>query len=286
METPSLAELHARRQAIAERQVSAVGRVTGLVERHRALGSELAAGLASLQACVAGPEESGGPLERLLRPFSGRRRRSAGEALRARYEAVAVRLREAIAFTDELHLAALELQADVEALHTAQREVDALRAGLVAAIAEADAGATADDPLAREQASFRARRDRAALARLEVAESLHREHLGPARALRDTAWSLHEQLAAYLASASRVVDRAGGRVAVVGLLADAPAVVADLHASIGDLQAALAAAERYVADTRHLLSDVLPELTARLTRTEDALRAQADAEVEAALGGR
>src|SRR6185503_10763670 len=87
------------------------------------------------------------------------------------------------------------------------------------------------DGLGRERASFAIRSEQAALQRLDLADRLAEEHLVPARTLRDTALALHDHMASYVAGATRVVDRAGGRVAVVGLLADAPGVVADLHAS-------------------------------------------------------
>jgi hypothetical protein len=287
---PSLADLQGRQHALAERQAASVGRVAALAERHRALGSSLTEGISELEGCsqrLAETTEPVGGLSRLWRPFTTRRtalaRKSASAALRAQYEQVATRLREALAFTDELALAAADLQAEVERLHREHADAGATRAAAQARLDAAEgelARLGPDDALRRDQLAFAVRGERAAIGRIDLAERLAAEHLGPARTLRDTALSLHEHMAGYVTSASRVVDRAGGRVAVVGLLADAPGVLADLHATVRDLEAALAAAEQFVSESQRLLTQTLPELT-----TDAVLLASAQAEVEAALGG-
>lgn len=280
--------LQRRRQEVAERHERAVGRVGELLETQQRVGAELGEGLATLQRDRGEldrmEQASTGLLATLVRPFTVRRsavaRRSIAEGLIRQYEQVNVRLREATAFSDELKLTTLELQQEVDRLH--RERADALHDGKIAAERvrsceaslkeiEADASLDAEErERRRDRFTFDLRTEAVALALFEAAAELARQHVGPARSLRDTVLKLHEEMARYVLAASHTVNAAGRRIQGLGMLADAPVVVGELQRSLAELDAALQATAAYVEQSRAMLDEVLPELTARIEAEAEA----------------
>ncbi|MCA9494634.1 MAG: hypothetical protein KC621_32120 [Myxococcales bacterium] len=285
------AVLHRRRQEVAERHQRALGKVNEMVATQKRLGGELSDGMASLsrtRAELEATEQAAtGLLATLTRPFTARRtalmRRSVAEELFKRYEATSVRLREATAFTDELKLVALELQHEVDRLHrelgeaTRHRRTCAervLRAEHALAELDGEALTPEERERRRDRYTFDLRTEAVDGALYETAVELCRHHLDPARALRDTVLKLHEEMASYVLSATHTVNAAGRRIQGLGMLADAPLVVAELQASLGELDEAMQATARYVEEGQRMVAEVLPELSARL-RTELEVTEQA-----------
>lgn len=280
--------LQRRRQEVAERHQRAVGRVSDLLEAQRRVGAELGEGLVTLQKDrgeLQRMEEarSGGLLATLVRPFTVRRsaiaRRSIAEGLIRQYEQVNVRLREATAFSDELELTALELQQEVDRLH--RERADALHDGRIAAerVLACEAGLAELDALdlgpeererRRDRYTFDLRTESVALALFQAAAELCQQHVGPARSLRDTVLQLREEMARYVLAASHTVNAAGRRIQGLGMLADAPVVVGELQRSLHELEAAMQATAAYVERSHALLTDVLPELSARIRAETEA----------------
>ncbi len=226
----------------------------------------------------------GSLLAALVRPFTARRtalaRRSVTEALVERYEAVSVRLREATAFSDELKLTALDLQQEVDRLHrglgeslhnqrvAAQRVLHAQEA-LDALDANAELSPEQKDRR-RDRFGFDLRTETVALDLHHAASEHCRNHLPAARSLRDTVLQLHEEMAAYVLGATHIVNAAGRRIQGLGMLADAPTVVAELQESLDALQEAMEATAAYVETTQDLVAKVLPELAARVAAAGEA----------------
>jgi hypothetical protein len=317
-----------RRQAdVQERQRRAVARVGTLLVTQRRVGAELGAGLQVLgqhRGALERMERQAGDtslLTTLVRPFTARRsalaRRSIAEGLLRQYERVSVRLREATAFADELSLSALELQDEVDRLHAEladavqrQRATAAAILDLETQLAALDEPASGGDPdgvaRARDQLTFELRRESVTLDLLRAAAQLCRHHLPAARSLRDTVLRLREEMAHYVVSATHTVNAAGRRIQGLGLLADAPIVVAELQEGLHDLDLAMRATVDYVERSQVLLAEVLPSLTARLEADAEAgalvlldrehdrnrsrleaervLREAAEAEIDALLG--
>ena len=121
---PSQAELATEQAALQSRHEASLARVADLVRGHEALSSdvkgELAGALetrASLEAMAARDAETG-VLASITRALTRRRaileRKSAAETLVTQFRAVQESLARASAFSDELRLCALELQAGLE----------------------------------------------------------------------------------------------------------------------------------------------------------------------------
>ena len=104
------------------------------------------------------------------------------------------------------------------------------------------------------------------MALFQAGADLCRQELEPARALRDTVLQLHEEMARYVMQATSSVNAAGRRIQALGVAADAPSVVAELNSSLQQLDAAMNATEHYLDQAQHLLTEVLPELSARVER--------------------
>lgn len=324
-EAPRAAAVEARRHAAAEREAARLERVQGLAEAHAALGAELGRDLGALAQrgravqALDRPAQ-GGLLAALVRALGGRReqlaRRSATAALVGQYEAVQEALRRATTLADELEAAAVELQQEVDALH--RERLAALADGRacaerVLALERALDAVPADHPeaaRARDRLGFELRAESGRLRLVEAAAALVGEQLEPARRLRDTVQGLHEETARFVLQAAGTVNEAGRTIHALGVAADAPLVVAELQQALDRLDAAMLDTEAVVGQARHLLADVLPELNARLSAraegqraalvadldgvdraashalAERALRAAAEAEVDALLGER
>ena len=278
---PELAQgmkaLLARRERLDEVRGQALGRVGRMVERHQELSTELHGELAALShsddELDALKKDDGSALTALLRRFGRRNvaleRRSAAQELLRRYEAVNRRLREASSFNDELRLCAVELDTEVQALH--RDRANALEAEREAGqrVLELERQLDALEGVPEEQAqldsiTFQLRKVALDLELHRAAEGLFEQHLEPARSLRDTVMSLHEEMSHFLLSASSTVDGAGRRIQALGMAADAPAVVMELQDSLHALGEAMQVTETYVEQTRHLLGEVLPKMSAQL----------------------
>lgn len=282
--------LQRRREEVSQRQGRAVAKVDRLLVTQQTLGEELGDGLSSLaqtRSELQTLEQSASDtslLASLVRPFTARRtalaRRSVAQGLIQQYEQVSVRLREATAFSDELKLTALELQQEVDRLHRElgealhnQREA----ATRVLAMEEALAQLESDTELTPEQRdrrrdryTFDLRTETVALELFASAAEHCRTHLPAARSLRDTVLRLHEDMAEYVLGATHTVNAAGRRIQGLGMLADAPIVVAELQASLHELDQAMRATADYVEGSQALIAEVLPELSARVAAQAEA----------------
>jgi len=294
------AMLQRRREEVSTRHQRAVGRVDRLLVTQETLGRELGDGLdtlsqtrGELQELEAAANDTS-LLATLTRPFTARRtalqRRSVAEGLIQQYEKVSVRLREATAFSDELKLTALELQQEVDRLH---RELgEALHNQRVAAtrvleLEDVLAELERDPELSaevkdrrRDRYTFDLRTEAVALDLYKAAAEHCRTHLPAARSLRDTVLRLHEDMAEYVLSATHTVNAAGRRIQGLGMLADAPVVVAELQASLDELNQAMQATADYVESSQSLIAEVLPQLSAKVAAQAEASAAVLHSELE------
>jgi hypothetical protein len=289
-EPMTVARLQRRQAEVQDRHRRAVGKVGTLLETQRRVGSELTAGLEELAQqraqldAIERQESGGGMVAALVRPLVGRRnalaRRSIAVGLLERYEQVSVRLREAVAFSDDLKLSALELQAEVDALHRdllhavdqerlcAARILD-LEAGLAEIEVDASISAEQRDRL-RDRYTFDLRTESVSLSLHGAAASLCRQHLEPARALRDTVLRLHEEMSQYVLQATHTVNAAGRKIGALGVLADAPAVVSELQQSLEALGLAIEATSQWIDRSQKFVQDVLPDLSSKLKAEAEA----------------
>lgn len=320
------ATLARRREEVQARHQRAMTQVNQLNGTQTELSTELTEGLSRMKVQgeelqrLQEEESASGIFATLRRTFGSRRaalaRRSVAEALLAQYETVSVRLREATAFSDDLKLCALEMQDEVDRLH---RDLEAavhnqkLAAERVLQIeselAELDGKTSPVADRRRDQLTFELRTETIALDLFGASAEQCQHHLNPARTLRDTVLELHEDMARYVLTATHTVNAAGRRIQGLGMMADAPIVVSELQAGIEELNSAMEATAEYVEQSRHMISEVLPELSDRLEReaaleaaetqgsleevsrdrarklAERALQDQADAEIDAFLRG-
>ena len=297
----SHAVLQRRQRDVADRHRRAMGQVSELLDTQKQIGRELSSGLATLRRQrgeldrMEQQDSDPSLLASLVRPFTARRsalaRRSIAEGLLRQYEQVSVRLREATAFSDELKLCALELQQEVDRLHRALGEALHNQRVAAARVLELEAALQeiAEDPslLPEEQArrrdrfEFDARTEAVALELHKAAAELCRQHLPPARALRDTVLQLHEEMGQYVLSATHTVNAAGRRIQGLGMLADAPIVVQELQESLDELNEAMEATADYVERSSHLIAEVLPHLSARVLAEAEATEAALEIELAA-----
>lgn len=286
--TPAL--LQRRQMEIHDRHRRAVTQVERLLDTQKRVGAELSAGMTVLADQRAELDNldrrdaDNSLFASLVRPFVGRRtslaRKSIAEGLIARYEQVSVRLREATAFADELKLCSLELQAEVDHLHrdlqlamqhktrSAERVLE-----LEKVIGEVSVDAQMT-PEQRERLldryTFDLRTESVSMSLYSAAVELCKQHLPPARALRDTVLRLHEEMSAYVLSATHNVNAAGRRISALGMLADAPIVVAELHQSLEALGTAMEATTQWIDRSHRFIAEVLPELDARIKLQSEA----------------
>lgn len=282
------AALARRRDQVQQRQAEGLATVDRLVRQQRevsaALGSELAAMREKGQVLdeLEARSRETGLLAALGRQLARRRtmleRRSVTEGLIAQYQAVSLQLRKATAFSDDLRLCAVDLQDQVDELHAElaaalagegkgaarlqaiEQAVRALEAGQGEA-----AGLPVDERNRRlDRLTFELRTETIDLELLMARARLCRQHVEPARQLRDTVLALQEDMARFVTAATAAVDSAGRRIQALGMAADAPLVVAELHQSLAELTQAMEATEDYVRQSQDLLTEVLPALSRRL----------------------
>jgi hypothetical protein len=284
----TVARLQRRQAEVQDRHRRAVAKVGDLLETQRRVGSELSDGLHVLAQqrteLDALERQETGLLASLIRPLVGRRsalaRRSIAVGLIERYEHVTVRLREATAFSDDLKLCALELQSEVDALHRdLQHAVNQERIA-AARILDLEAGLSeldTDPSLSPEQRermrdryTFDLRTESVSLSLYGAAAELCRQHLDPARSLRDTVLRLHEEMSRYVLSATHTVNAAGRRIGALGVLADAPAVVSELQQSLDALGLAIEATSQWIDRSQKFIADVLPDLSSKLRAEAEA----------------
>jgi hypothetical protein len=280
--TPAL--LQRRQMEIHDRHRRTVTKVEQLLDTQKRVGAELSSGLTVLQDqrveldTLEKRDADNSLLASLVRPFLGRRnalaRKSIAEGLIVRYEQVSVRLREATAFADELKLCALELQAEVDQLHRdlqvalqhQQRSAERVLELEHARTQVAEDASTTQEQKDRlhDRYTFDLRSESVSLALYGAAVELCRQHLPPARALRDTVLRLHEEMSNYVLAATHNVNAAGRRISALGMLADAPIVVAELQQSLEALGTAMEATSQWIDRSHRFIAEVLPELDARI----------------------
>ena len=282
-EHPTQAALQRRQEQVREENKQALARVDTLVRSQHAISQELGQDLRALESQGTHLQElelrdrEAGLLASLVRSLNRRQRslerRSATEGLLERYQVVTRQLGRSAAFTDELQLCALELQSAVETTHeeinTAvrnQRRGASRLLQLERTLRELE---SSEQPVAGRAAlldklQFEIRHETLRVELFEAQARLLRAEIDPARSLRDTMLDLYQEMAAFVHAARSSADTAGRRIQALGLAADAPLVVAELQASLDELGTAMQATESYIAQTRHLLVEVLPELSARL----------------------
>ena len=294
------ATLARRREEVQSRHERALGQVNELYSSQEEISEELGKGLKRMKTHgeeldrIREEESSTGFIASIMRPFTARRtalqRRSVAEGLIRQYEKVSVRLREATAFSDELKLTALEMQQEVDRLHRELGEAlhnQRIAATRVIELEEALAQLEGDSELSavvkdrrRDRYTFDLRTEAVALDLYKAAAEHCRTHLPAARSLRDTVLRLHEDMAEYVLSATHTVNAAGRRIQGLGMLADAPVVVAELQASLDELNQAMQATADYVESSQALIAEVLPQLSARVAAEAEASSAVLHRELE------
>ena len=278
------ATLAKRREEVQSRHQRALGQVSDLYSSQQEISDELGKGLERMKNHgeeldrIREEESQTGFIASIMRPFTARQRvlarKSVAEALLAQYETVSVRLREATSFSDDLKLCALEMQDEVDRLHRdhaaavhnkklAAERVLAIEAELAALDSDASLN-PAERERKHDQLTFELRTEAIALDLFRASAVQCKQHLEPARTLRDTVLELHEDMAKYVLSATQTVNAAGRRIQGLGMMADAPVVVSELQASIEELNVAMEATAEYVESSRHMIAEVLPELSRRL----------------------
>ncbi|MFH1465735.1 MAG: hypothetical protein ABIO70_15215 [Pseudomonadota bacterium] len=292
-EQPTQAALQERRESLRAQQRDALTRADTLARSQQSLSQELSRDLSALQEQGAHLQEldardrETGLLAALRRGLEGRQRtlarRSAAAGLLDKYEAVVRQLGRASAFTDEVQLSALELQSWLDALDAdllqAERNTEKATARLATLERTRREVREAEEPLSGREGlldklGFELRCERANEELFRAQALLLRGERDPARALRDTMLDLHQEMAAFVQTARATADTAGHRIQALGLAADAPLVVEELQASLDELGTAMQATDAYLDQTRHLLTQVLPDLRSKLEA-----RAHADGEV-------
>lgn len=290
-DTPlTIAGLQRRQTEIHERHARARVRVGSLLETQRRVGAELSEGLTVLAQqrtemdAVERRPADGGLFASLLRPLIGRRaalaRQSIALGLIERYEYVSGRLREATRFSDDLRLCALELQAEVDGLHddlehaiAQERLAAALVLDLERQLEALDRDRHTPDPTRerqRDQWTFELQSAAVSLTLYGHAVGVFRQHLEPARALRDTVLRLYQDMAGYVLAATQTVNAAGRKITALGALADVPTVVGELQQSLDALGLAIEATTQWIDRSQEFVAHVLPDLSARLRAEAEA----------------
>jgi hypothetical protein len=270
-----------RRRETQERQENALSKVDELLSTQRSMAKELDTELDHMQLTgseldrLREAEEQSGLLSLLSRRFTSRRtalaRRSVAEELLRQYERVSVRLRAATAFSDELRLVSLELQDELDRLHQElidgkhdQQRAASLVVNLEERLRTAKGATPEQHAQLVDRLTFQLKSESIHLELYGAAVEHSDRHLEPARALRDTVLQLHQEMSAYVLAATHTVNSAGRRIQGLGMMADAPTVVAELQESLDELADAMTATQKYVEQSQKMLSKVLPDLTARM----------------------
>lgn len=284
-EVPSQTSLLERREALRRRHRQTLDAVNELVTSQQRISQELGEELAAMQGNgqrldeLQAQEGDRGMLAVLVRTFNRRRmilaRRSVAEELLQRYEHVSRKLRQASAFSDELRLTALKLQAEVEALHNerdqaqqsgrrgAQRvlELERRLQALESGQTELAAG---ERERVMDRLQFEERTESLAVELFRAQAGLLGAEIGPARALRDTVMGMYEEMSQFVLAATARINAAGRKIQALGMAADAPTVINELNESLAELDVAMEATELYVAQAQELLTRVLPEMSRQL----------------------
>ncbi|TNE86573.1 MAG: hypothetical protein EP330_22820 [Deltaproteobacteria bacterium] len=298
-EVPTQAGLVRKNQQLAVAHRRTLDRVDELVRTQTRVGRELRGELSTLRDKGTALDEleremsQTGLISSLMARITGRsavlERRSATEALVDHYEVVSIRLRRASAFSDDLRLCALELHEEVEDLHkqladalanekaSAERILDIER--MLDELKAAEMSG-ADRERLRDKLTFELRQEALMLELFRASAEVAKQHLDPARALRDTTMRLNEEMATFVLQATGTVNAAGRRIQALGMAADAPTVVGELQQSLDELQDAMAITESYVETTQVLLADVLPQLSARLKAQQELDQVAVTAELD------
>ncbi|MCO4746404.1 MAG: hypothetical protein KC912_16525 [Proteobacteria bacterium] len=279
-EVPTQAALVRRNQQLSTGQRRTLDRVDELVRTQTQVGRELTRELTTLSDKghaldhLETEVSQAGLLSSLMARITGRstvlERRSATEALVDHYELVSIRLRRASAFADDLRLCALELQQEVVELHEqladalANEQAAAQRVLALETALAAVKGVSAEADRARDTVDFELRQEALMLELFRASADMARQHLEPAKALRDTTMRLNEEMATFVLQATGTVNAAGRRIQALGMAADAPMVVGELQQSLDELNDAMEITTAYVEQTQVLLAEVLPRLSARL----------------------
>lgn len=280
---PTVAAFEAERLRLREQSTRSMGRVATLSREQVTLGEQLQADLRGLSthsdqlALLQRDAQPSGLLASLLRTFTARnealQRRSATHALTQRYESVQTALRRATALADDLRLCAVELQASVDDLHEsrASSRADSGRvAQRVLAVERALDGV--DTERERDALQFELAQESTRLSLLTGMAELCEAQLGPARTLRDTVQSLHQQTAQYVLNAAGTVNEAGRSVQALGVAADAPLVVHELQQALLHLETAMSGTSDAIELAQHLVVHVLPDLDAQLSASDETRR--------------
>lgn len=299
-DTPTQAQLLDEQADLRQQHERRIGRVHTLVQGHEQLSTEVKGELSSaLEAratleALAEREADGGLLASITRALTRRRaileRKSAAEQLVTQFQAVQVSLTKASAFSDELRLCALELQAEVDRLHEESGRAGANARACAEKVLEIEAAletlGETDELSPDEKARFRdalqfeERTQGIALELFRARRELCRQELGPARELRDTVLSLHEDMARFVQQAGSSVNGQGHRIQALGLAADAPVVVAELHARMQGMDELADASQLYIEQAQHLLTEVLPELSLRIETSNRARALEVSGDLE------
>jgi len=295
-QAPSQELIVRRNQAIGRTHKQRLDDVDRLARSQQELGEALSTDIERLQDQGQAVEalddtSSQSLLDAIVRRFTRRRqlleRRSATQELVSRYETVSTRLRRASAFTDELRLTALELQAEVQELHADidRANHDArLAARRVLELEQAIDQAVDLEGVERDRVldtlRFELRQEGQNLQLFKALAEMCQRHVEPARALRDTVQRLHEEMQSFVLAATGTVDAAGRRIQALGAAADAPVVVEELRRSLDELQDAMRATETYLSHTRKLIAHTLPELSARISADTEAEHVALAADVQ------
>lgn len=279
-------ELQERHAQLEERHKSSLQRVETLVRDQQNVSAHLNGGIAEMKAkgselnALEHAATQTGVLATISRLLSRRgevlARRSISDALVQTHEKSVVDLRRAGALTDGLKRTAAELQREIDALHDERiiaRQNLQLAAKRVMDLEEAlDAldTSTQENREQREDAlQFQERSVSADMALLQAHVDLCTDELTPAKALRDTVQTMHEEMARFVLNANQAVNGAGRKIQALGMAADAATVVVELQESMTQLDLAMTETTRYLTQADDLLTRVLPDLNARLAANAD-----------------
>jgi hypothetical protein len=285
-EEPKQAALVARQERLLSSRRSNIARIKELEEAHYSISEELGSDLQAMQAhgkeldAVQQRESEKGLMAALARTFNRRslvlQRRSVTEDLVRKYEAVNRVLSRASVFADELQLVALDLRDQIDQLHgqlandrenmrsSAERVLE-----IESQLARLDGDHGLGDAVAarfRDQLDYEERAESGRLALLRASVAMASDELAPARAYRDTAQEMHQQMSELVLKVGGAVRGSGRQIEVLGMAGDAPMVVAELVESMADLDRAMVATERYIEHARELFTHTVPALSQEVER--------------------
>jgi hypothetical protein len=296
----SQAELQERNEALEKTHRAALAQVEGLVHGQKAVSKSLNSGISRMQAQGRELDDlqrqaaEEGLVAALARAFSRRSRvlarRSLSESLVGVHEQAVVDLRRASAVADRLKRCAAELQQEVEQLATdvrtssenmklAAERVLALEKEMDTVVEDAGIGG-ADREQLLDTLSYQERVVSADLDLFRAHAEICRQQLEPARKLRDTVLTMHEEMARFVVGASASVNGAGRKVQALGMAADAATVVMELQESLRHLDEAVSQTAHHLTQADDLLTRVLPDLNAQLDARQSVRSLSFEADLE------